>query len=68
MVRGFIQDTIMAITVTAQFKAAFDLCVAYYEVTGDELKFETDRVRQNYEEASKCYMSIASGLINLKAA
>lgn len=55
----------MAIKVSKEFKAAFDLCMAYYEVTGEELQYEMDRVRQNYKEASKCYISIANGLINL---
>lgn len=50
---------------TPEFKEAFALCMDYYEVTGEELEFEKVRVRANYQEAERCYLSIAEGLRKL---
>lgn len=53
----------MRVTVTKEFKKAFQLCMDHWEVTGEELEFEKERVRANYAEAERCYLSIASGAI-----
>jgi len=52
----------MRVTVTKQFKKDFDLCMKHYEVTGEELDYEKARCRENMEEATRCYESIADGL------
>lgn len=49
----------MAFTVSKEFKSAFDFCMDYYGVTGEELEYERQRVRENFEDAQKCYSSIA---------
>lgn len=51
----------MAFTVSKEFKSAFDFCMNHFEVTGEELEFERQRVRDNYEEAQRCYLDIARG-------
>lgn len=38
--------------------AAFDLCMEYYECTAEEIEYEKQRVRVNYDDAEKCYLSI----------
>lgn len=52
----------MSITVTKEFRKAFKKCMDYYGVTGEELESEKQRVRENYEQAEKCYLDIARGL------
>lgn len=52
----------MAFTVSKEFKSAFDFCMEHFEVTGEELSFERQRVRENYEQAQRCYLDIAKGL------
>jgi len=52
------------ITVTKEFKAAFKKCMDTYEVTGEELEQEKQRVRENYEQAKICYLDIASRIKN----
>lgn len=52
----------MTFTVNREFKEAFDICMEYYEVTGEELEFEKSRVRANFEQAQICYLDIAEGL------
>lgn len=47
------------ITVTKEFRQAFKRCMEAYGVTGDELEFEKERCRANYQEAERCYLSIA---------
>ena len=47
------------ITVTKEFIAAFNLCMKEYGVIGEELAYEKQRVRENYEDAARCYFSIA---------
>ena len=46
------------ITVTKEFKQAFERVMGYYAVKGAELEFERARVRLSYAEAEKCYLSI----------
>lgn len=53
----------MAITVTKEFRTAFNFCMEKYGVTGEELEFEKARVRENYEDAERCYLSIYGELI-----
>jgi len=53
----------MAITVTKEFRTAFNYCMEKYGVIGDELDFEKTRVRENYEQAELCYLSIYGALI-----
>ncbi len=57
----------MAFTVDREFKEAFDMCMEYYEVTGEELEYEKSRVRANFEEAQRCYLDIAEGMRNANA-
>ena len=45
--------------VSKEFISAFDFCMNYYGVTGEELDYEKQRVRDNYEEAQQCYLDIA---------
>ncbi len=52
----------MSITVTKEFRKAFKKCMDYYGVTGEELETEKQRVRDNYEQAEKCYLSIAASI------
>lgn len=47
------------ITVSKEFKAAFNLCMNHYEINGEELEFEKQRVRKNFKDAQICYSSIA---------
>ena len=49
----------MSITVTKEFRQAFKVCMEAYGVTGEELEFEKERCRTNYQEAERCYLSIA---------
>ena len=46
--------------VTKEFKDAFYLCMRHWEVDEEEMEFEKDRVRKNYHEAERCYLSIAA--------
>lgn len=48
------------IDVSAEFIESFNLCMDYYEVPIDEIEYEKERVRKNYEDACKCYMDIAA--------
>ncbi len=52
----------MAITVTKEFRKAFKKCMDEYGVTGEELETEKQRVRDNYEQAERCYLSIAESI------
>lgn len=52
----------MAMKVSKKFIEAFELCMKHWNVTGEELEFERQRVRANYTEAERCYLSIASGI------
>lgn len=52
----------MSITVTKEFRKAFKKCMDYYGVTGEELESEKQRIRENYEQAEKCYLSIAESI------
>ena len=52
----------MAFTVSKEFKSAFEFCMSYYEVDGEELAYEKQRVRDNYEQAEICYLDIARRL------
>ena len=52
----------MRITVTKEFRQAFKKCMDAYGVTGEELEFEKERCRTNYQEAERCYLSIAGKL------
>ena len=54
---------IMAITVSKEFKAAFNLCMKHYECTAEEIEFEKQRVRANYRDAERCYLSIAAEIL-----
>lgn len=47
------------ITVSKEFKTAFNLCMKHYECTVEEIEFEKQRVRENYQDAERCYLSIA---------
>lgn len=47
--------------VSKEFISAFDFCMNYYGVTGKELDYEKQRIRDNYEEAQQCYLDIARG-------
>ena len=49
----------MAITVSKEFKAAFKKCMEHWQVTGEELEYEKDRCRANYEQAAQCYLAMA---------
>jgi hypothetical protein len=53
----------MSITVTKEFRTAFNFCMEKYGVIGEELEFERQRVRENYEQAEMCYLSIYGSLI-----
>jgi len=46
------------ITVTKEFKQAFERVTDHYGVKGAELEFERARVRLSYPEAELCYLSI----------
>lgn len=50
------------ITVSKEFQAAFKSCMDHWEVTGEELEFEKERVRANYKEAERCFLSIAANI------
>lgn len=52
----------MQITVTKEFRRAFAKCMEFYGVTGEELEYEKQRVRENYADAEKCYIDIAKVL------
>ena len=47
------------ITVSKEFKTAFNLCMKHYECTAEEIEFEKQRVRKNFKDAQICYSSIA---------
>ena len=51
------------ITVSKEVLAAFNFCMEKYGVIGEELEFERQRVRENYEDAERCYLSIYGALI-----
>lgn len=53
----------MSITVTKEFRAAFNFCMEKYGVIGEELENEKVRVRENYYDAERCYLSIYGALI-----
>jgi hypothetical protein len=53
----------MAITVSKEFITAFNFIMEKYGVIGEELDFEKSRVRENYEDAERCYLSIYGELI-----
>jgi len=53
----------MAITVTKEFRTAFNFCMEKYGVIGEELENEKSRVRENYEDAERCYLAIYDELI-----
>lgn len=53
----------MSITVTKEFREAFNFCMGKYGVIGEELEFEKARVRENYEDAERCYLAIYDALI-----
>jgi len=52
----------MAITVSKEFRTAFNFCMEKYGVIGEELEFEKKRVRENYEDAERCYLVAYAGL------
>lgn len=52
----------MAITVTKEFRKAFKKCMDEYKCTEDEIEYEKARVRANYQEAERCYLSIAESI------
>ena len=52
----------MRITVTKEFRQAFKKCMDAYGVTGEELEFEKERCRTYYQEAERCYLSMAGKL------
>lgn len=52
----------MGFTVKKEFSEAFNRCMQHWNVTGDELEFERQRVRVNYLEAERCYLDIAARL------
>ena len=52
----------MAITVTKEFRKAFKKCMDEYKCTEDEIAYEKARVRANYKEAERCYLSIAASI------
>jgi len=54
------------ITVTKEFRQAFKKCMGYYECTAEEVEFEKQRVRANYSDAERCYLSIAEEINNEK--
>jgi len=53
----------MSINVSKEFITAFSFIMEKYGVIGDELDFEKTRVRENYEQAELCYLSIYGALI-----
>ena len=53
----------MAITVSKEFLEAFNFVMEKYGVIGEELEYEKSRVRENYEQAELCYLSIYGELI-----
>jgi hypothetical protein len=53
----------MSITVSKEFITAFNFCMKEYGVIGEELEFEKQRVRENYEDAERCYLAIYGDLI-----
>ncbi len=55
------------ITVSKEFLNDFDFVMKYYNVTGQELEQEKQRVRDNFEVAKECYTSIAKALRSLTA-
>ncbi len=57
----------METRVTKEFKRAFDFCMAYYECTEEEIAYEKNRIRANYEQAAQCYLAIAETLGKLAA-
>lgn len=54
------------ITVSKEFITAFNFCIEKYGVTGEELEYEKSRVRENYDQAERCYLSIYGALIKCK--
>lgn len=53
----------MAINVSKEFITAFNFVMEKYGVIGEELEYEKNRVRENYEDAERCYLSIYGALI-----
>lgn len=53
----------MAITVSKEFLEAFNFVMEKYGVIGEELENEKVRVRENYEDAERCYFAIYGELI-----
>jgi len=53
----------MAINVSKEFITAFNFCMEKYGVIGEELENEKVRVRENYDDAERCYLSIYGALI-----
>jgi len=53
----------MAITVTKEFRTAFNYCMEKYGVIGEELEFEKARCRANYKDAERCYLAIYGELV-----
>lgn len=53
-------------TVSKEFITAFNFCIEKYGVTGEELEYEKSRVRENYDQAERCYLSIYGALIKCK--
>lgn len=53
----------MSITVSKEFITAFNFCMEKYGVIGEELDFEKARVRENYEDSERCYLSIYGELV-----
>ena len=49
--------------VSKEFMDAFELCMQTYDVTGDELEYEKERVRKSLADANQCYISIARGIL-----
>ena len=54
------------ITVTKEFKEAFNLCMKHYECTAEEIEYEKQRVRANYADAEMCYLAVADNIRNGK--
>jgi len=56
----------MPITVSKEFKEAFNLCMKHYECTAEEIEYEKQRVRANYADAEMCYLAVAENIRNGK--
>lgn len=48
--------------VSKEFMADFELSMKHYECNQDEIDYEKQRVRENYEDAAVCYKAIADGI------